>query len=539
MAPLRLPTNTEASYLSSFLSHFPSPPPASPQSLLNELDNILRLFRLPWVADFLLEPEMNSLSALTAPVNMRNAVASKSQLVNVQTPKALDSSPFDLNFSGTTIFVPSFNVGDISVGFGVKECIADCFSDHCLSGEDAGVWRKEHFRYIRDDKNGALHMIHYNEAKGILKIESLAHITASSRRRVFAICDVEKFRAALHSEQGGLNVEGILNSLHMINFLTEFRACSYCSHTPGPCSCTVEMEKPRHPLDFATAKKNMGTFLGAYEGLANTCILRNGVAQISALVGSRIQVDVDLDQELMTRLCNWAISDQLSRRKENPLALVMPQRNQQQAADLFGLGSPATGNKSDAITSFDWEAPGFDTDLEAALNTSSSSSRSAPVSEMGTGVLLVDKLDQDKPNDNATAWDDITDEAMLLVNSIATSNPDDMLDVDTGSSESYPCNLNQPEPVALAPVVGRPRTIMPKTVVDTSRRDKQTEKELRAERRKQRNREAAQRSNAKRKLRNDTLKQALKDVHAKAAELRARELVLREENLKLRRQTSS
>lgn len=68
---------------------------------------------------------------------------------------------------------------------------------------------------------------------------------------------------------------------------------------------------------------------------------------------------------------------------------------------------------------------------------------------------------------------------------------------------------------------------------------KELDRERRAELRKQRNREAAQRSNLRRKLKNDTLKRDLKFAHEKASQLRARELSLREENIKLRRMLAS
>lgn len=67
------------------------------------------------------------------------------------------------------------------------------------------------------------------------------------------------------------------------------------------------------------------------------------------------------------------------------------------------------------------------------------------------------------------------------------------------------------------------------------RSDKERDQMMKAELRRKRNREAAQRSNLRRKIRNDTLKHELFTSHARAAQLRAQEQVLREENLKLRK----
>lgn len=65
--------------------------------------------------------------------------------------------------------------------------------------------------------------------------------------------------------------------------------------------------------------------------------------------------------------------------------------------------------------------------------------------------------------------------------------------------------------------------------------NKERDQMMKAELRRKRNREAAQRSNLRRKIRNDTLKQELFSSHARASQLRAKEQILREENLKLRK----
>lgn len=69
--------------------------------------------------------------------------------------------------------------------------------------------------------------------------------------------------------------------------------------------------------------------------------------------------------------------------------------------------------------------------------------------------------------------------------------------------------------------------------------DSKDEPLRRAELRRRRNREAAARSNLRRKVVNDTLKKELHESQHKAASLRARELRLREENLRLRKQVAS
>lgn len=73
------------------------------------------------------------------------------------------------------------------------------------------------------------------------------------------------------------------------------------------------------------------------------------------------------------------------------------------------------------------------------------------------------------------------------------------------------------------------------TIANVESDKKEREQMIKAELRRKRNREAAQRSNLRRKVRNDTLKHELLASHARAMELRAQEQLLREENLKLRK----
>jgi hypothetical protein len=95
--------------------------------------------------------------------------------------------------------------------------------------------------------------------------------------------------------------------------------------------------------------------------------------------------------------------------------------------------------------------------------------------------------------------------------SVDSSQTHPSLFADSRRSEALTENREMPEPVA------------------SSRANQQAEK------RRMRNRAFAARSNAKRKIRNETLKQDLHDGRAALAQLRKRESELRAENIRLRK----
>lgn len=127
-----------------------------------------------------------------------------------------------------------------------------------------------------------------------------------------------------------------------------------------------------------------------------------------------------------------------------------------------------------------------------------------------------------------------------VVDSMSVSRPS--TGVYSKVSKSTPtAPLVLPRPIvattpSIVPLMPTTRTVHARLGVTS---DRNLERERRAQLRRQRNREAAQRSNLRRKMRNDSLKQNLRESQTRAAELRARELILREENLKLRKMLPS
>lgn len=420
-------------------------------------------------------------------------------------------------------------------------------------------------------------MSYRDSRTGCFKIESISQVSASSRRRVVAVFNHDAIHKAAHSEHGILPLNAVLAALNFIHFVTETHDCSLCGPTAAsPCKCKLDITPPVHPLDFSSLARNMSSYLGSWEGLACNAVVDNAKELLSSSVGVRMQIIGGNDQDLLNRLSRWAISDQIASRKENIFAFVMPNEGVQtdttdvnnRHLDLFPTSLWLGDGDCEPL-----EIPSLL--LDGDLNASSCSSGSGgmridggaqrtqtstivdqlkDVNTLQAGIAKGSAPENRTRGGNITgeiSWTANTDEALALVNRITeVLDKGDLCDVDapdgssldslSGNAETKMGDTTLKLDDAGQVRLSKTLSIAPAAVKNTPMAvQEQDEKELRAQRRKQRNREAAQRSNARRKQKNDSLKKALKESHEKAVQLRARELSLREENLQLRKLTSS
>ncbi|CDF34985.1 unnamed protein product [Chondrus crispus] len=554
------PSEHEHAYLASLSAPAPASSALTPAVHLgSELHEFFRLCALPWVSDFLFNEEMDSLPVLTAPANMRSAISCTIQMTNVEAPSPGDNL-FDTHLSGVALFVPAFSIASISVGFGVQECHLQSFSDW---GTRSGLFDEPdlmHLRYVRDDATGALIIAYKDPHTNLFKVESMVQASTTTRRRVYAIFDLDHFRAAVNAEYCSFRPSLVANALKFLCSSVETRHCPKCAAPPSAaCHCPLGLKLPSHSLDFSTVANNMVSFTGAFEGVTRSAVFNDGIELQAANLGCVINIDGCIGNDLIDRLSRWAISDQLTDKKGCPTALIMPPSGTDDAettADMV-IDTDNLAQVSAALSYVAPPPPPPAVDL-FAKGTSSCSS--------GSGMLITESLDDPPPllvperapptasqifetaaqappptaHGTLDFVDEITGQAQVSDSFFNPSEPstpaeESMSSGSAGMSVIAPsAAIFDTQPVVIGATL-RNKAIAPSAPVQVSKETMQSEKELRAQLRKQRNREAAQRSNMKRKFKNDTLKQALRDVHSRAAQLRARELQLREENLELRK----
>ncbi|KAI0567765.1 hypothetical protein FGB62_1g269 [Gracilaria domingensis] len=360
-----------------------------------------------------------------------------------------------------------------------------------------------------------------------------------------------------------------------------------CGNQPdsAPCFCVINVPKARHALDFSVMAPGMCAHLGSFEGVAVVNFALQGLQLQSSTMSNKMTISDKVDEDLIDRLSRCVISDELSKSPETPLRDLILRSSQLHTAPSKDQSNSNTDNTSSSMSSTQsLSVSDSITPVPLVLNQSQTCALMRAICEPHTRTSSVRSDFMDEKNaqpSSSTELDATSNDASeilqptdfsLYVPTGAESNepwispqfgstiqgcmvnlitgeeldalPPAPMDEDltlTGliAEESrngfakenctVPSSTVQPsEPVAIAPALQFPKSAntKPKT---------QEEKERRAELRRQRNREAAHRSNLKRKIKNDTLKADLKKWHGKVSELRRIEVGLREENLKLRK----
>lgn len=487
--------------------------------LREALDMLFRICRPQWVSDFLFTPHISPLSVLTAPVNLSAAVSCTADHTNIDCtpprnprsssplppplPKTRAQTPLDNRTLGTFVFVPAFSVGATSVGFGVQHSVSLPSSANnagqAANAASSHQFHYQHFRYTRDDAGSTMLVVHHDERTDTIRFHMFDNHTSTKRYRIALVLRRSDFLTRLRSQVIPDAVHcAISTTVHCIATL-ETRPCVRCntaaiptpprtesrndatasptspeSSGPHHCHCPIRTQVPKHSLDFSGTMLSMAAHTGPYFGIANAYACHGGRQVPVATIASRFSVLGGADRSVIHRFQRWALSDHLQNIKNDPLHSVMPFAN----PDIAYSHNPdeAFVNYPTALT---------------ATDTTSKEHRSPPP-ELPDAQH--DHSNQDHPQDTGAPPYDRA--------SVSPAPPHDSASVSP------------------APQRG------------TTGKDQQQLE--RTEMRKQRNREAAQRSNMRRKIRNDTLKREISESNVRAVQLRAKELALREENLRLR-----
>ncbi|CAN8066823.1 unnamed protein product [Agarophyton chilense] len=582
--PAACPTDPEVAQLLALVptSRTPSPP-------LNEaLAELIAACRFPTAFDFLINPDADPLSVLTAPLNRHNAVASHVSISALSPPtphSGPTDTPVDSFFVGNYAFIPAFSIADIQLGFGIRECKTHV-NGRPIEHPCSLTSRTNVFRFIRNDSAHVL-IIVQDLDEPLVKIEYMRLVTGCMRRRNFFVI-TRSGLIALHRSHSPFEPSQLAPHVLVFRTSIERRQCPICGNQPSsaPCFCVIDVPKSRHALDFSIMNPGMCAHLGSYEGSAVVMFSLQGLNMPASTVANRMIIsEVDEELDLIDRLSRCVITEQLSKSPGNPLKDMLLRPIQislnpsqpEYASNTDGSSSSTNSVRSLSVSN---PSPALPLTLEQASallsfycdpKTGASSIGSDPTEELNVSMsnpgqldIPPQKLSQMLPSANSPflasdeAGDNHSwmspqfgntpeapvahpiisealqfpstvpmDEELALTNLItpqdlSTYMQENALVISNGMPQSRP----QPVPIAPSSQLAAPETPETKT---------QEERERRAELRRQRNREAAHRSNVKRKVKNDALKADLKKWNGKVKQLRRVEVGLREENLKLRK----
>lgn len=462
-----------------------------------------------WAADFVFnvaKDPAGDLSMLTNPFPLANAVgASIRGDSSINSPSS--SAVVDY------VMIPAWSIGSVTVGVSVAR-ISNFVSP--IAEEPSIVYNMG--RFVRDERSAEMLIVNTSlsdsnsaESRSLEKLPKCAivymrHDSSTERFHFFAGCDSNLFFTGKHAE-----------SVMFSESVLHYRICPICFASPySSCNCSIPFQVPKTYLDFSAFAPNSLSHMGAFAGTAVFVCKDQRSGRIRRQVcPSRDVFSSNADMELVKLLQDMAIQDRLLR--GNLCRTVMP------SGDLNSveIGEPVSAidesNEEDLVLNL----ADFELDLE-----------NGTVYPNFTELLDAPGFTDDLP--------DITDQNSVLP-------PDDP----GADSTSELQHLQRARVTSAGSVLGKPsRTegtvplpILNISVVDST--DGAAEKSnddiklAKAQERQRKNRLAAARSNARRKLEMDTLKTDLQQEKEKVAMLERRRQELLSFNQHLKEQAAN
>lgn len=495
----------------------PAPPPSrehlpvatAAPSLRDVLDNVFSLARTEWISDFLFRTDPRADAAmLSAPMQLSHAVTASIMISCVcSRGGGLD---FDLELNW--LAVPSFNVGPITAGVGVEELVR---GKSFFSGNASELW----IRWVRCNVTGKMLCIAENPAHGFVVVQYFSPLSSTRSSRTFMRFDYNGFKEGIRAGGEGWT-RRLTQSLLVLNHVRQSRFCPTCFASPtAACGCKLATKRPAHPMDFSSETQNMFLHGGDFVGDSELELVKIGV---KIPFDTRSSVSGGREPSVVARLKRWGLQNRLALLQPDPLPEVMPGVGR--SLQSLGIGDSQCDVNPLEIDSL--LALGSNADMDIILlpdcplpcsatyaKESDSVITPSPASLVGSATTSVE-VPQNAPH----CFEHVTPGAQTSRGVRDGAAPFGEMETERTAVSHASVPFSAP---ARSSARARANTAF-------------GEREKQASLRVQKNREAAARSNLKRKLRNKALVGNLAAVRQAVSELTAREHQLREENMRLR-----
>lgn len=524
------PSHAEAQSLASLATTSRS----QPFDGIQYFHGLLRVLKDPAVNNFLFTPDPIELHHLTHPRLYDLAVANNVLEVNVEPNADVHNSLSD-NWKSTQFMFPTHTADGNTYGFIVSD-------DIYIPGSAWGLENQQIqgiavSRFVKNDDVGYTVIASYYDKWDAFRLEYTKLTTSTQQIRFLVAVKGKEFRALL--ENGILSIPAIIPLLACMQMSTEYRQCPRCLRVCTECYCAALTVKPRHPFDYDAFKKSVVSKAGNFEGRSELSLFSGGLRIRSGVLGTRFISNPSFDFDLIERLRRLAINDHVGKeaarhshifsntfgvvrsgRDENPFDTLA--KRAQLNVRLENLGNDtaliprSSANDAQTWTPF----------MEEQLQTIHESQQITP------SILsnFLEPLEELTPSDGNTQSSSTSDPTtMNLVDTSVQLSQSNELDATIVNSEPLSTELGS---ISVDQQIG-------KTAAKATSHDESQVRRLKAELRREKNRAAAQRSNMKKKAILDALKHDLETSREKADLLRSKELLLRRENLSLKKQLAA
>ncbi|PXF45650.1 hypothetical protein BWQ96_04554 [Gracilariopsis chorda] len=524
------PTHAEARSLASLATSSRS----QPFSGIQYFHGLLRVLQDPAVSNFLFTPEPIELHHLAHPRLYDQAVANNMLEINVE-PNANVHNSLSDQWNSKHFMFPTHTVDGNTYGFIISDDIY--MPGSAWGAANLKIESRAVTRFVKNDEDGHTVFVAYYEDWDTFRLEYSKLTTSTQQIRFLVAVQGKAFRALL--KNGVLSISAIVPLLAFMQMTTEYRKCPQCLRACGECYCAAPNIKPRHPFDYEAFKLGAMSRSGIFDGRTEMALFANGVKIRSGVLGSRYISNPSFDFDLVERLRRLAISDHVGKEAA---------RHSHIFSNAVGVAS--TGRDQNPFDSIgkpvQLHTPLEDLGNEGALIQTSSANDAevwAPLTEEGEqGIGASQQITPSILSSFLTPLEELTPSDENTQSSVV-SDPmtTDLIDtsVQLRQSNALDAAIMNSEPLSTESGSLSVDQDSGTKTAKTASPDKEQVRRLKAELRREKNRASAQRSNMKKKAVLDALKHDLATSREKADLLRSKELLLRRENLSLKKQISA
>lgn len=450
------------------------------RSSTTALNGIYTFLKDTWARDFLLNGDASTdLAALASPSQVQYAVGIEHNASILDPTFASSWANNDLHVS--VVSIPAFSVGTLSAEFMLP---VERTSSNPAWGahHTASIFA----RILRCDSTGDLLIATDDATSDVVTLKHFQAAGQTARTHTWLRMRRSVLRRAVLG-RSFVDTEGIEDALVVLCEAREFRPCPTCGAPPAAaqCNCTVLARRAAHPLDFRHCRASLNMHVDMFAGAGCVRLMKGGAIREANHLVVQSRSWTRTERGFVRGLC----------------AKVAQMRMQQLAVVPPALAAPALHAAAVGLE-------------EAGLAAGDGADRLALDR---AGLLWPDRQD-------LIDGVDVLELEFALENHELGAVGCVELDAPVGMGEQLNAGAN----TGLLDMGVEKRT-------GRRRRRPRCEGTEQATERQIRNREAAARSNLKRKLRNDSLARDLEEAKAKEKMLRREEQAMKAENVRMKK----
>ncbi|CDF37926.1 unnamed protein product [Chondrus crispus] len=526
------------------------------------LANLLDFFNKQWICNFLFTKEPINLVYLESPGLAQSALTldlSIASTAEVEQPLSADSVDKTL-FCARYLMIPCFAAESLTLGVGVLDP-----SKRDRAGQASPAAQFRNMRFVRDSKRRRTLAVMDSPEDDSIFMQYFSMDSSSCPYTLSISFRRSKFFSVAEEGLHQVNIRSLEASYIKYSHTSHLRPCINCGAPPASgCTCYSDgMQNPRHPFDTENFKLSFAHDFGEYHGLMSNVAKRSNQEVSHSFCGVRSLFQEAVDTAHMNRMSRWGMRTRLG--NDTPRASVQPRfqrldiRSDVQAVlypDMdghnFAHGQRVSGNENSSNRPDD----DCDTVAQPTSHLPIPPSRDTGIDLHGLEAIPLLSLSQSPCADDGSAGKEFLPTATSVIHGNLHESPREM------RTEAQPQNrlkhtiqqngelsfqaINSPERQGLQEgmemCLSSSGSLSPKdehSPTSNFSQSRSIAKELQAARRRLQNRASAHRSNMKKKAFINDMKEKLRESKDRIEVLRDKEMKLRLENLRLRKEVEN